>query len=129
MLATDVGLQCSRSCCWVAAAAAVRRLSVPCFCAGVPAVDGITYYMGKDKEENELLLQYGWPEDVWCVDARSTFSWRRLHCAFVEAFARARESVGCGLVSLPRGGRDFSAVVMCGSTTGGVFQRRLCARL
>eukprot|EP00049_Salpingoeca_infusionum_P018236 m.356353 g.356353 ORF g.356353 m.356353 type:complete len:212 (+) comp17517_c0_seq1:213-848(+) len=30
-------------------------------------VDGKTYflYMGKDKFENEELIQYGWPEDVW----------------------------------------------------------------
>ena len=24
-----------------------------------------TVYMGKDKYENEELLKYGWPEDVW----------------------------------------------------------------
>ena len=23
------------------------------------------YYMGKDKYENEDLIKYGWPEDVW----------------------------------------------------------------
>jgi hypothetical protein len=23
-------------------------------------------YMGKDKFENEILIKYGWPEDVWC---------------------------------------------------------------
>ena len=23
--------------------------------------------MGKDKYENEDLIAYGWPEDVWCV--------------------------------------------------------------
>jgi len=22
-------------------------------------------YMGKDKEENEVLIRWGWPEDVW----------------------------------------------------------------
>ncbi|KAJ1303091.1 hypothetical protein OPQ81_011292 [Rhizoctonia solani] len=22
-------------------------------------------YMGKDKEENEDLIRYGWPQDVW----------------------------------------------------------------
>jgi predicted ribosome quality control (RQC) complex YloA/Tae2 family protein len=22
-------------------------------------------YMGRDKEENEVLIKYGWPEDVW----------------------------------------------------------------
>ena len=25
------------------------------------------YYMGRDKYENEDLLKYGFPEDVWCV--------------------------------------------------------------
>ncbi|KAM4787466.1 coiled-coil domain-containing protein 25, partial [Cyanocitta cristata] len=29
----------------------------------VPAV--YTIYMGKDKYENEDLIKYGWPEDVW----------------------------------------------------------------
>jgi hypothetical protein len=30
-------------------------------------------YMGRDKEENELLIQYGWPEDVWFhVDRHSS---------------------------------------------------------
>jgi hypothetical protein len=24
-------------------------------------------YMGRDKFENEDLIRYGWPEDVWCV--------------------------------------------------------------
>jgi hypothetical protein len=24
-------------------------------------------YMGKDKFENEDLVKYGWPEDVWCA--------------------------------------------------------------
>lgn len=27
--------------------------------------DGHTIYMGKDKFENEDLIKYGWPEDVW----------------------------------------------------------------
>jgi hypothetical protein len=27
--------------------------------------DGMVIYMGKDKMENEKLLKYGWPEDVW----------------------------------------------------------------
>ena len=26
---------------------------------------GHTIYMGKDKFENEKLLKYAWPEDVW----------------------------------------------------------------
>lgn len=29
------------------------------------ASDGCTIYMGKDKHENEHLIKYGWPEDVW----------------------------------------------------------------
>mmetsp|Transcript_8224 Transcript_8224/g.12499 ORF Transcript_8224/g.12499 Transcript_8224/m.12499 type:complete len:94 (+) Transcript_8224:616-897(+) len=29
------------------------------------ASDGSMIYMGKDKYENELLIKYGWPEDVW----------------------------------------------------------------
>src|SRR3990167_3908130 len=29
------------------------------------ACDGSTLYMGRDKEENELLIRYGFPEDVW----------------------------------------------------------------
>ncbi|NXS32091.1 CCD25 protein, partial [Pomatostomus ruficeps] len=29
----------------------------------VPA--GYTIYMGKDKYENEDLIKYGWPEDIW----------------------------------------------------------------
>ncbi|NWV57500.1 CCD25 protein, partial [Daphoenositta chrysoptera] len=31
--------------------------------SAVPAV--YTIYMGKDKYENEDLIKYGWPEDVW----------------------------------------------------------------
>lgn len=27
--------------------------------------DGTMVYMGKDKHENELLIKWGWPEDVW----------------------------------------------------------------
>ncbi|XP_075719911.1 coiled-coil domain-containing protein 25 [Rhinoderma darwinii] len=27
-----------------------------------------TIYMGKDKYENEDLIKYGWPEDIWYVD-------------------------------------------------------------
>lgn len=27
--------------------------------------DGHTLYMGKDKHENEDLIRYGFPEDVW----------------------------------------------------------------
>ena len=26
---------------------------------------GFLVYMGKDKFENEKLIEYGWPEDVW----------------------------------------------------------------
>lgn len=29
------------------------------------------YYMGKDKYENEELLKYGFPEDVWYVNSHS----------------------------------------------------------
>ena len=25
----------------------------------------ITCYMGRDKHENESLIAYGWPEDLW----------------------------------------------------------------
>ncbi len=28
-------------------------------------VNGLMVYMGKDKHENELLIKYGWPEDIW----------------------------------------------------------------
>jgi hypothetical protein len=28
---------------------------------------GHVIYMGRDKVENEDLIAYGWPEDVWCV--------------------------------------------------------------
>ena len=24
-------------------------------------------YMGRDKYENEELIKYGWPDDVWCA--------------------------------------------------------------
>ncbi len=27
--------------------------------------DGHTIYMGKDKFENEDLIKFGWPEDIW----------------------------------------------------------------
>lgn len=27
--------------------------------------DGHLVYKGKDKHENEILIQYSWPEDVW----------------------------------------------------------------
>lgn len=37
------------------------------------AKDGTLLYMGKDKYENEDLIKYGWPEDVWFhVDALSS---------------------------------------------------------
>lgn len=37
------------------------------------AKDGTMLYMGKDKYENEDLIKYGWPEDVWFhVDALSS---------------------------------------------------------
>lgn len=29
------------------------------------STDGHIIYMGKDKFENELLIQHGWPIDVW----------------------------------------------------------------
>jgi predicted ribosome quality control (RQC) complex YloA/Tae2 family protein len=29
------------------------------------AKDDTLLYMGKDKYENEDLIKYGWPEDVW----------------------------------------------------------------
>jgi len=29
------------------------------------AIDGTMLYMGKDKYENEDLIKYGWPEDIW----------------------------------------------------------------
>lgn len=29
------------------------------------AIDGTSLYMGKDKYENEDLIKYGWPEDIW----------------------------------------------------------------
>lgn len=29
------------------------------------AKDGTQLYMGKDKFENEDLIKYGWPEDIW----------------------------------------------------------------
>jgi len=36
-------------------------------------------YMGKDKFENEHLLQYGWEEDVWFhVDKASSQQYWRL---------------------------------------------------
>ena len=28
-------------------------------------VGGLKCFMGKDKYENEDLIAYGWPEDVW----------------------------------------------------------------
>lgn len=28
-------------------------------------VPGYTIYMGRDKEENELLIKYGLPNDIW----------------------------------------------------------------
>jgi len=31
------------------------------------AKNGYTIYMGEDKFENEDLIKYGWPEDVWYV--------------------------------------------------------------
>lgn len=33
-----------------------------------PEVGDYTVYMGLDKHENEDLIKYGWPEDIWyCV--------------------------------------------------------------
>jgi predicted ribosome quality control (RQC) complex YloA/Tae2 family protein len=37
------------------------------------AADGHVVYMGKDKYENEELIKWGWPEDVWFhVDSLSS---------------------------------------------------------
>lgn len=33
--------------------------------AGIVMTDGWTVYVGRDKYENEELIKYGWPEDVW----------------------------------------------------------------
>ena len=34
-------------------------------------------YVGRDKEENEDLIKYGWPEDVWFhVDNHSRYDVR-----------------------------------------------------
>jgi len=27
----------------------------------------VTLFMGEDKHENEQLIRWGWPEDVWLV--------------------------------------------------------------
>jgi hypothetical protein len=27
----------------------------------------VVMYMGRDKYENEELIKYSWPEDIWCV--------------------------------------------------------------
>jgi hypothetical protein len=35
------------------------------FPLAMPAADGTMLYMGKDKFENEDLIKYGWPEDIW----------------------------------------------------------------
>jgi hypothetical protein len=29
------------------------------------SVDGYVIYMGRDKYENEILIKYAWPEDIW----------------------------------------------------------------
>ena len=29
-------------------------------------------YMGRDKFENEQLIEHGWPEDVWSADSSHT---------------------------------------------------------
>lgn len=46
-----------------------RGLSFRCLCAMVfyfeASSNDIVIYMGKDKFENEELIAYGWPEDVW----------------------------------------------------------------
>ncbi|XP_053794091.1 coiled-coil domain-containing protein 25, partial [Vidua chalybeata] len=34
-------------------------------CVPAAAAAVFTIYMGKDKHENEDLIKYGWPEDVW----------------------------------------------------------------
>ena len=39
-------------------------------------------YVGRDKEENELLIEWGWPEDVWFhVDNHSRYGNVRVHMA------------------------------------------------
>jgi hypothetical protein len=38
-------------------------LLLPLLCYG--CTDGSQLYVGKDKFENEDLIKYGWPEDIW----------------------------------------------------------------
>jgi len=33
----------------------------------------VTLFMGEDKHENEALIKWGWPEDVWWVEEQSVF--------------------------------------------------------
>ena len=41
---------------------------VGCVRGGTNLVGGYKCFMGRDKYENEDLIAYGWPEDVWyCV--------------------------------------------------------------
>jgi hypothetical protein len=35
---------------------------------------GHVIYMGRDKVENEDLIAYGWPEDVWCACVQGSLS-------------------------------------------------------
>ena len=46
-----------------------------------PDAGDYTIYMGADKNENEELIKYGLPEDVWYVAARRSPPWLRGACS------------------------------------------------
>ena len=39
--------------------------------------------MGEDKDENDLLIRYGFPEDIWCVNG-PCFAVGRVIVAFAQ---------------------------------------------
>nr|XP_014698796.2 coiled-coil domain-containing protein 25 isoform X5 [Equus asinus] len=50
---------------WSPCAAAAAGIMVFYFTSSSVNSSAYTIYMGKDKYENEDLIKYGWPEDIW----------------------------------------------------------------
>ena len=49
--------------------------------------DDIICYVGRDKHENEHLIKYGWPGDIWYVLHRQWPSYLLPKCRFLTTFA------------------------------------------
>jgi len=69
------------------------------------AQDGTLLYMGKDKYENEDLIKYGWPEDIWFhVDGLSS---AHVYARIVKPGSAA--AIVSGVEEYPTGGASGGA--------------------